>query len=560
VRGLVRPSITTLTSTKPIFSLVEPSAFLARDLRRRFGADYDVITAADAASGLEFLRRARDEDVALVIAPYRMQNGMPGTDYFVDVRDAYPGAKRLLEIDVGDVGAQQDIRRALTLNQIDFFFGTPWESPEEELYPVIGEALRLWARQHAPRYSKATILDAVGSPKGREMQTNMARNAVTTTLHTIDSDEGRAYIHQHELSTDRLPILILWDGRVLVDPDRPTIAEAMGARTRPGTGTYDVAIVGAGPAGLAAAAYAASEGLRAIVVEADTAGGQAGTSAKIRNYLGFRWGISGGEFGERAWRQAEELGADFVVVRTADRLRPEGANRIITLSNGDEIVARSVVIAAGVAYRRLGIPEVDDLVGAGVFYGAAVAEAQSMAGLNVYVLGGGNSSGQAATHLAAVGAKTTILIRGENLGEKMSDYLVKEVQAAPNLSVRTNTTIVGAGTSKHLDSLVLRDTNGRETVPADALFVFIGAQPHTEWLTGTLALDENRFILTGRDLTAEQPAAWGLDRPPAFLETSMPGVFAVGDIRHGSVKRVAAAVGEGSTACLFIKEYLEDRP
>jgi thioredoxin reductase (NADPH) len=550
-----------LSSAKPIISLVEPDTFLGRDLRRRFGADYDVVTSADAASGLKLLADAtrHGTEVALVIAPYRMQGGR-GTDYFIEVRDAYPGAKRLLSIAVGEVGAQQDIRRALTLNQIDFFFGVPWASPEEELYPVVGEALRLWARQHQPLYEKAVILDAPGSGVGRDMQAHMTRNAVTTTLHTIDSDEGREYLDRYELTTDRLPVLVLWDGRFLVDPERHELAEAMGARSRPEPGRYDVCVVGAGPAGLAAAAYAASEGLRVIGIEPEIVGGQAATSAKIRNYLGFRWGISGGEFGERAGRQAEELGADFVVTRAATGLRTDGDDLVVTLSSGDEIVARSVVVAAGVAYRRLGVAEVDELVGAGVFYGAAVAEAQSMSGLNVYVLGGGNSAGQAATHLAAAGAKTTILIRGSDLGEKMSDYLVQEIGATPNLSVITNTQVVGAGTSQHLDRLVLRGPDGDETVPADALFVFIGARPHTEWLADTLALDANGFILTGRDLTLEQPGAWPLERPLGFLETNLPGVFAAGDIRHGSVKRVAAAVGEGSTAILLVKEYLEGMP
>ena len=539
---------------KPLISIVGSGEELADAVRKRFGSDYEVATSPDAQTGVALLRAAADAgtDVAIVIATL----WAGGIEHLQHVRDLHPGAQRVLVILVGDVAARPDIRCALTLNHIDFFFGVPWASPEEEVYPVISEALRLWAREHQPRYDKAQILDRDHAGPGREIWSYLVRNNVWCTLHTIDSPSGRSLVEKHALSTDRLPIVVLWDGRVLVDPRQDEIAEAMGARTRPGEGTYDLAVVGSGPAGLAAAAYAASEGLRVLGIESNVIGGQAATTSRIRNYLGFRWGLSGSEFGDRAGRHAEDLGADFVMMRAAERLRADGDERVITLDSGDEVVARAVVLAGGVSYRRLGVPEVDDLVGAGVFYGAAASEAQSMSGLDVFVLGGGNSAGQIATHLAGVGARVTLLIRRETLGPPMADYLIQEVEATPGVTVRAHTEVVGAGSSRQLEHLVLRNvaTGAEETVKADALFVFIGARPHSEWLEGSIALDDHGFVLTGRDVPSE---AWPLDRPPAFLETSMPGVFAAGDIRHRSVKRVAAAVGEGSTATLLVREYLE---
>ena len=543
-----------MTATpKPLIAVVGAGDDLVDVLRARFASDYEVGVAADGAAAETMLRATADahQPVAVVVASL----WAGGIEQLMRVRELHPGAQRILVILVGDVAAQADIRRALTLNHIDFFFGVPWASPEEEIYPVVGEALRLWAREHQPRYDKAAIIDRDDGSRGRDLWSHLNRNSVPVALHTVDSPSGRSLVDQHGLSTDVLPVLVLWDGRVLVDPQRDEVAEALGAQTRPGAGVYDIAVIGAGPAGLAASAYAASEGLRVVCVESEGMGGQAATTSRIRNYLGFRWGVSGSEFGERASHHAEDLGADFVVTRMATALRADGEHRIVTLNNGDEIVARSVVLAGGVAYRRLGVPSVDDLTGAGVFYGAAAAEAESMSDLDVFVLGGGNSAGQIATHLAGVGARATLLVRGEELAASMAAYLIEEIEATRGLQVRMSTEVVGAGSEQQLEWLALRDrsTGAEQTVNADALFVFIGARPHTEWLDGIVSLDEHGFVLTGRDLPTE---AWTLERPPAFLETSVAGVFAAGDIRRGSVKRVAAAVGEGSTATLLVREYL----
>jgi len=486
---------------------------------------------------------------------------MDGVTFFARAHSLHPSARRIAMVDVGDVSAAAELHQALTLNRVDAYFGQPWASPEEEVYPVIGEALRVWARDHQARFDKAVIIDDPGGSRGIELRGWLERNTVAATLAPTDTPQGRALLTQHRIDVNRLPAVVLYNGTVLTDPAHDELAEALGARTRPRQSRYDVAIIGAGPAGLAAAVYAGSEGLRAIVLEHDTLGGQAGTSTKIRNYLGFPWGVSGGELAERASRQAEQLGAEFNVTRSATDLGTQGTERILTLSNGDRVTASAVVIAGGVAYRRLGVPSVDTLVGAGVFYGAGVSEAESMGGLEVSVLGGGNSAGQAAAHLAHGGARVTLLVRGASLAGSMSDYLAREIDAAPNITVRFATEVVGAGGDRQLDHLVLRDCSDSSTqnVPADALFIFIGARPHTEWLSGILALDDHGFLLTGRDIVEAEQSSWPLKRTPAWLETSLPGVFAAGDIRHGSVKRVAAAVGEGSTAAMLVKDYLAAR-
>jgi len=531
-------------------------------LRRRYGLDYSVAVAEHPTGALRQLEGCRDagEQVALLLAPFRMA-GTDGIPFLVEAHRLHPTARRVLVLDVGDVTAADELAQALTLNQVDSYFGQPWASPEEEVYPVLGDALRVWAREHQPRYEKAVIVDAPNGTRGVQLRGWLERNTVATTLLADSSDRGRAVLAEHGARPQQMPVAVLYDGTVLVDPTEAELAEALGARTHPAHTRYDLVIVGAGPAGLAAAVYAGSEGVRAIVVEGDAVGGQAGTSTKIRNYLGFPWGLSGGELTERASRQAEQLGAEFLVACRAEKLRAEGPDRILTFSNGDEVTAATVVIAGGVTYRRLGVAAVDALVGAGVFYGASPSEARSMGGLDVFVLGGGNSAGQAAAHLANAGARVTVLVRGASLEASMSDYLIRELDASPDVTVRFGTEVVGAGPGGRLDHLVLRDrADGTTTIaPADALFVFIGARPHTDWLADALALDSHGFVLTGRDLMEESPASWSLERMPSWLETSIPGVFAAGDIRHGSIKRVAAAVGEGSTAAMLVHEQLSQR-
>jgi thioredoxin reductase (NADPH) len=512
-------------------------------LRRRYRADYDVLglspdAAPDALAGLA----NESSGVALALCTV----GVGSTAALRRVRDLFPTCRCLAVVKVGDTSAAAELNRALTLNSVDYYIGHPWSTPEEELYPVTAEALRVWSRDQHLHYDKVTILDAPQSRRGPEIARWLNRNAVGSTLYTTDSEEGVAlasgpFVDLH------LPAVLLYNGEVLADPSEDLIAHALGAHTSPSSESYDVTIVGAGPAGLAAAVYAAAEGLRTLVLEHHAVGGQAGTSAKIRNYLGFRWGVAGSDLAAEASRQAEQLGAEFVVTRAATALETGHREHHITLSNGDVALSKTVILAGGVSYRRIGIPAVDDLVGRGVFYGAGMSEISAMSGCRVCVVGSGNSAGQAACALAAAGAEVTLLVRGDDLSASMSDYLVQQITNASRLSVRTGAQVSGAIGARQLEALVVDDHNGTATIGTDALFVFIGARPHTDWLSGTLSLDAQGFILTGRDLPLEHSASW--------LETNRPGVYAAGDIRQGSVKRVAAAVGEGSTAAMLARDH-----
>jgi thioredoxin reductase (NADPH) len=535
---------------------------LRTDLHRRYGADYDVTgttSAAEALTQLDEMRRAGTQ-VALLIADQWMPE-IAGTDFLVQAHEIVPDAQRLLMIDVGDVSARGPIIRALTLNRLDYYFGKPWASPEEELYPVTGEALRMWAKSNLPRYEKLSIVAPNDHVRAHEIRDVAERNGVATGFYPSDSAEGRAMLNEHASGTDRFPVLVLYDGRVLIDPASDELARAMGAETEPDDSTYDVAIVGAGPAGLAAGVYAASEGLHTAVIEPEVVGGQASMSSMIRNYFGFPWGIAGSDLTERGEAQATGFGARFVISRNATRLRTEEGRRVVTLSNGMEVTSRAVIISTGVAYRRLDVPGIAPLVGAGVFYGASFADAQSLNGLDVYILGGGNSAGQAALHLARMEARVTILIRGDSLAKRMSRYLVEEIEGDGRIRVRLKTQVLRALGQQRLQGLVLSDssTSTTEEVTAAALYVLIGAAPRTEWLRPVLACDDHGFLLTGADLLRDAKTRWPLERQPLLFETSMPGVFAAGDVRHGSGKRVAAAVGEGSTAVLLVRDYLRLR-
>ena len=533
-------------------------------LLRRFAPDFRVLTAGSAEAGLNALERlARDGDeVAIVAADLRLP-GMDGVEFLHRARVLQPGASRALliamdhrgtRIPFGDLPALQ---RATALGRIDFWVLKGAESPEELLYPHVQEALTAWTRANRPRHEVVRVVGERWSPRSHELRDALARNTVPFGFSAIDSDEGSRLLRDHGVDPDRLPAVILHDGAVLHDPTLVDVADALGVHTRPSSEVYDLAIVGAGPAGLAAAVYGASEGLRTLVIEPQALGGQAGTSSMIRNYLGFPRGVSGGALTFPAWEQALLFGAQFVFMQRATGLTPRGDERAIALTSGDVVVCRAAMIAAGVAYRRLGLPALDRLVGVGVFYGAAGVEAPALAGEEVYVVGGANSAGQAALHLARFAARVTLLVRGESLAAGMSDYLIKQIEATPNVAVRLRTRVVDGRGEHRLEALVLEDgrTGRREEVPAVAVFVLIGAEPRTNWLRDALARDDRGFILTGRDLPAE---AWPLNRPPLPFETSLPGVFAVGDVRHGSVKRVAGAVGEGSVAVGSVHQYLAE--
>jgi thioredoxin reductase (NADPH) len=400
------------------------------------------------------------------------------------------------------------------------------------------------------------------SARSHEIRDLLNRNVISFGFYPASARPGKALLEQAGAAAATLPVVIMFDGRVLENPSNTQLAEAIGMQTSPGTGLYDVAVIGAGPAGLAAAVYGASEGLSTVVLEPEAIGGQAGTSSRIRNYLGFPTGVSGEDLAVRAYTQAWNFGAEYVYGNPATGLRVKGPERVVTVADGSEVRSRAVIIATGVSYRRLGIPSLDALTGVGVFYGAAASEAQAMKDREVFVVGGANSAGQAAVHLARYAAKVTMLIRGQSLADSMSEYLAKEITSTPNIAVRPGAIVTGGAGTGRLESLTLQNqaSGVTEAVPAAALFVLIGAEPRTQWLPDDIRRDRWGFVVTGTDLMAggRPPDSWPLQRPPMLLESSLPGVFAVGDVRCGSVKRVASAVGEGSVAIRLIHDYLRD--
>jgi thioredoxin reductase (NADPH) len=555
---------------KPIMLAVEtdrPVAdALGRDLPRRYAADYHVVVVCSPAIGLDRLRALRRQgsgaEVALLIAGLWMA-GMSGIDFLVQAHGLVPDAKRLLLIAHGDpaVRGRGAPAAAMMRGQFEAFVPKPWASPEEWLYPAVGELLGEWAKGHLPCFEAVKVVGPQWSADTHLMRDLLARNPVSYGYYPDDSSAGRQLLADFHVDASTLPTAILYDGRVLVQPTPVELAAAVGAHVQAQPHVHDVTIIGAGPAGLAAAVYGASEGLDTVALEAEAIGGQAGASAMIRNYLGFARGVSGHDLTVRAFQQSLLFGADVVLMNTATGLRTEGERQILTCAHGREVSSRTVVIATGVSYRRLGIPQVEALVGKGVYYGGAVAEAPAMRERRVFVAGAGNFAGQAAIYLAKFAAQVTLLVRGAALETTMSAYLIKQIACAPSIDVRLSTQVVAAHGAQRLEGLDLVNstTGATETVPADGLFALIGADPHTEWLTDKLLREAHGFLLTGHDLLdadGQPPPGWPLTRPPYHLETSQPGVFAVGDVRCGSMKRVAAAVGEGATAVALIHQYL----
>jgi thioredoxin reductase (NADPH) len=533
-------------------------------LLRRFAADYHILAADSPETGLETLERLAQGGVAvaLVAADLRLP-GMDGVEFLERARVLHRSAIRALLMAMDRRGtripfwALGSLQRATALGRIDFWLVKGAIAPEELLYPQIQEALTAWTRANRPRHEVMRIVGDQWSPHSHALRDTLARNTVPFSFYAADSDEGQRLLRDYGVDAERLPAVILNDGTVLHQPTSVDIADALGVHTRLATEVYDLVIVGAGPAGLAAAVYAASEGLHTLVIEPEAIGGQAGTSSMIRNYLGFPRGVSGGELAFRAWEQALLFGTQFVFSQEAAGLKLHGQHRALALSDGSEVISRAVMIAAGVEYRRLGIPALERLVGAGVFYGAASVEAPAMVGQEVYVVGGANSAGQATQHLARFAARVTLLVRGESLAASMSDYLITQLQALSNVQVRLRTRVVDGYGAERLERLTLEDIGSghREEVTAAALFVLIGAEPRTEWLRDVIQRDDRGYLLTGRDLP---PQAWPLARQPLPFETSLPGVFAVGDVRHGSVKRVAGSVGEGSVGIGSVHQYLAE--
>ena len=536
---------------------------LAGDLGRRFGGGYRILAERSPAAALATMERlATDPDpVALVIAARRMQD-QDGLALLLRAHELLPSAKRVLLEHRGEWTSGEPVVRAMTLGQVDYVLFRPWLPIEQYLYLPVTEFLAAWEKSRAPSTEAIQIVGRRWAARSHELRDTLARVGIPYGFYPDESPEGRRLLEQAGEDGSRLPVVLFRRGLVLVDPTNAEVAAALGMRTSPAAGGCDVLIVGAGPAGLAAAVYAASEGFAAQVLEPAVPGGQAGTSSHIRNYLGFPYGLSGDELTQRAFQQAWLFGADFILAQSATGLRASGNDRLVRLSDGAEVVAKVVILATGVAWRRLGVPSLEALNGAGVFYGAAGSEARAMRGEDVFVVGAGNSAGQAAVHLSAYAASVTIVTIDQRLGEFMSDYLVQKVGATPNIAVVLNTEVVEGHGRQRLEGLTLRDrrTGATRAVPASAVFVLIGAEPRTDWLEGVVERDERGYVLTGRDLQGDGrlPGGWPLERPPLPLETSLPGVFAAGDVRYRSIKRVASAVGEGSVAVQLVHEYLAD--
>ncbi len=529
-------------------------AAVARDLRRQFGERYRVLRAASGEEALEVVREliTRGDQVALLIADQRMP-GLSGTEYLVEARKLAPDAKRVLLTAYADTGAAI---QAINEVALDYYLLKPWDPPEEELYPVVGDLLTTWESGAALESGGVRVIGHRFSKPAHELRDFLARNRVPGRWLDIERDgEARELLRVAGVSEEGLPVALMEDGSVLERPTVLELAERLGVASQPVTDHYDLVIVGGGPAGLAAAVYGASEGLSTVMVEREAPGGQAGTSSRIENYLGFPTGLSGSDLARRATDQARRLGAELLTVQDAVTLEVEGTGRLVRLSGGGALSANTVLIASGVSYRKLDTPGFDELTGAGIYYGAALTEARACSQQRVVIIGGANSAGQAAVYFAAWAAQVTMLVRAPSLTKSMSNYLIEQIAALPNVDVRTGSEAVEAiGEDGHLKALTIRGADGSETVEdADACFVFVGAAPRTSWLDEVVARDEHGFILAGAEVRG---AGWPLKRDPYLLETSVPGVFVAGDVRARSIKRVASAVGEGSMAVSLIHEYL----
>jgi thioredoxin reductase (NADPH) len=530
---------------------------VARDLREHFARDYRIVPAESGAAALEAVRtlKLRNQPLALFLADQRMPE-MTGIEFLAEAAPLFPTAKRVLLTAYAD----KDVAiRAINEVSLDYYLTKPWAPPEQLLYPALDDLLLDWKASFRPPFEGVTVVDHRWSKRGFELRDFLSRNHIPYRRLDIDRDAEAKDLFA--LAGDgALPLVVMPDGTRLSRPTIGELADCCGSRTAAVTPFYDLVVVGGGPAGLAAAVYGASEGLRTLVVESEAPGGQAGTSSRIENYLGFPNGLSGSDLSRRALTQAQRLGAEFMVARRVTGLRVDGPYRFVQLSDGSEISSHALIVASGVQYRRLDVPGAASLEGAGVFYGAAMTEAAACKGQDVFIIGGGNSAGQAAIFLAEYARSVTILIRGPDLTASMSQYLIERIEQSETIHLLPHTEVVKVTGETALATIALRNnkSGADETRPAHGLFVFIGAEPRTDWLGAAVLRDRRGYIVTGRDLQAAQAqGGWPLERDPFITETSLPGVFAAGDVRCGSVKRVAAAVGEGSITVSFVHAHLE---
>ncbi len=535
------------------------SRAVARDLRRRYGEQHRIVRAESGQAALEALSqmKLRGDLVAVILADYRMPQ-MNGIEFLERAMDLYPAARRVLLTAYADTGAAID---AINVVDLDHYLLKPWDPPEEKLYPVVDSLLEAWqAADHRP-VPEIKVVGHRWSARSSGAREFLARNQVPYRWYAADEPEGQRLLAAAGADGLTLPVVITPDGEALVGPTDAELASRVGLATTPSRDFYDLIVIGGGPAGLGAAVYGASEGLRTVLVERTATGGQAGQSSRIENYLGFPDGVSGAQLTDRARRQAAKFGAEVLTTRDVVRLEVNGSARGVRFADGGGIDAHAVILATGVAYRQLAGPGIEELTGRGVYYGSALTETAACAGQDVFVVGGANSAGQAAVYLSRGARSVTILVRGPSLEKSMSYYLIQQIAAIPAITVRTCTEVIAADGTDHLESLTLRDTaaGSTETVKAQMLFVFIGAAPLTDWLDGVVVRDSRGFVVAGPDLSVDgqRPGGWQLERAPYHLETSVPGVFVAGDARAESAKRVASAVGEGAMAVMLVHRYLE---
>lgn len=552
VLPMVRPAILSVDDDPEVLQAI------TRDLRREYSDRYRVLRANGGETALETLQqlKLRQEPVALFLVDQRMPQ-MSGVEFLEQALRIFPEAKRVLLTAYADTDAAI---RAINAVRLDYYLLKPWDPPEDQLYPVLNDLLQDWQVGFQPPFEGIRVVGHRWQPQAHQIKDFLARNQIPYQwLDAGRHPEALQLLTAAGRSAESdLPVVFFPDGVPLVQPSNVHLAEKVGLQVQAGRPFYDLVIVGGGPAGLAAAVYGASEGLRTVMIEREAPGGQAGTSSRIENYLGFPVGLSGADLARRAVVQAKRFGVEVLTPQEVTAIRAEDPYRILTLADGSEVRAYAVILAMGVSYRTLDVPGLDALAGAGVYYGAALTEALACQGEEVYIIGGANSAGQAAVYFARYARRVHMLVRADSLTKSMSQYLIDQIAGMPNIEVHTHTEVVAVKGSERLEAITLhqRATGETTTVPAQSLFIFIGAAPRTDWLAGRLARDERGFILTGADVITQTAHPWPLGRPPFLLETSLPGVFAAGDVRSHSVKRVASAVGEGSISVQFIHQYL----
>jgi thioredoxin reductase (NADPH) len=543
---------------KPILLAIDDDTSVleavVQDLRRHYGQDYRIVRAASGGAALDICRQLqeRKDIVALFLSDQRMP-GMTGVDFLQQALCIYPNAKRVLLTAYADTEAAI---RAINSAKIHYYLNKPWDPPEEKLYPVLDDLLESWKEGYRPPFEGIRVVGVRWSAMDHAVRDFLSRNRIPYQwMNPETNPDALALLKDKGIDDTKLPVILFGDGTALVQPTSTEMANKVGLRTQAQQEFYDVVVVGAGPAGLAAGVYGASEGLRTLVIEAAAPGGQAGSSSKIENYLGFPEGLSGAELAKRAYLQANRLGAEFLT-QTVSCIRSENQYRVVTMADGQEVTCHVCLLATGVDYCKLNVPGADKLSGAGVYYGAALTEAMSCKEEIVYIVGGANSAGQAAMHFSRYADHVHMLVRGKSLESSMSKYLIDQIEATPNITVETGTEVIGMGGDTHLECLTLKTPRGEEARQASSLFIFIGAAPKTDWMPAELCRDSKGFILAGPDLKTQSPKSWKLERDPYLLETSVPGIFVAGDVRFNSVKRCASAVGEGSIAIQFVHQYL----